>query len=727
MSFRDAHCTNFQCLRIRDSYAIFITKCGNVNGPPWSRGKPEKSRLPSSELHQHVLEREAHNRERLLKDVEDRKPTDDLESEPSSGLAASNAGAIDSTDRTQTQSGPAPVGINCEGDSAVSSEDMDSILSSVGPDNSSTTSAPVPDDISNIAADEIRSALFQFQEMRILFEKALTNNNIGAQKFERKLRRLLNDFSLDLRDEAKDIDERTLAALIRRHSRYMASKVQERFRLQSRHLSLNLRDRNKVIDRQLRIEQYLQGLKAISNDKKSGPQDVTEPESEDESDDTEGEWAVDPDKEVPALSAVETFLFNSNAFVELRAKMWYLVDPSLKYRLNSVSSELEDAEPGSVSVQMCLGASASCTFPCCQKEWTCVYKKTVEDYTGSSWDWWPMKQRKPEAPAAFERLRWRRSCGEDRSQDVPAFFAQKVMRNPGLRPSTLPASSTQGSLYRGSLGPSAAQSDGTSQEAGREFQEFSQNTANLNQSSKPSLTNAGRRNQSKPGFLNDIKLYVLLSLPVGDDIRLKHIEILDYEDDNFFKQLRITYVNEKGFLGTYLGIRKYAYCDFYRFEKFDADEFVALDSNSVPAPSDKIYQYNPKPVQQMPPISRHEFKKRFYWCYGRCLPALFGLCNPFHKCKKRCRTCPDAVDRIPKRILPLETGGDAREEFWGLYVEEVISAMRVVVYVILILVTPFVFWLLWLFYWDHSGDLQNASVPFICALALVGLFIGSFA
>lgn len=239
------------------------------------------------------------------------------------------------------------------------------------------------------------------------------------------------------------------------------------------------------------------------------------------------------------------------------------------------------------------------------------------------------------------------------------------------------------------------------------------------------LTTAGRSTHTKSETPNQHKFYVLLSVPLGDDICLKQFHIQDYNDDKFFRQLRKAYMDAKGLLRLYLGVRKYAHCDFYKFEKFDAEEFVALDADSFPPDNDDHYRYTPRPVQKMPPIRPHEFKKRYYWCYGRCIPALFGVPNPFHKCKKRCYSCPDAVNLVPKRTLPLETSGDAREEFWGLYAREVISAKRVAVYMLFILVAPFVFWLLWLFNWGHSGDLQNASVPFLCTLGLSGLFITS--
>ena len=77
---------------------------------------------------------------------------------------------------------------------------------------------------------------------------------------------------------------------------------------------------------------------------------------------------------------------------------------------------------------------------------------------------------------------------------------------------------------------------------------------------------------------------------------------------------------------------------------------------------------------------------------------------------------------MPKRLWPLEIGGNARETFWGLYVVENISFLRVAVFHAVVIVPAVVFWFLWLFYWGHGGDLQNASVPFLCALGVVSLF-----
>jgi hypothetical protein len=70
----------------------------------------------------------------------------------------------------------------------------------------------------------------------------------------------------------------------------------------------------------------------------------------------------------------------------------------------------------------------------------------------------------------------------------------------------------------------------------------------------------------------------------------------------------------------------------------------------------------------------------------------------------------------------MEEEGDAREILWGIHGVERLSFLMVAMYHIFILFPPLIFGFLWLFYWGHSGDLQNASVPFLSALGLISLF-----
>jgi hypothetical protein len=81
----------------------------------------------------------------------------------------------------------------------------------------------------------------------------------------------------------------------------------------------------------------------------------------------------------------------------------------------------------------------------------------------------------------------------------------------------------------------------------------------------------------------------------------------------------------------------------------------------------------------------------------------------------------DALQKIPKRDLPIIVEGNGRDDFWGLLVVEVISFARVCTYIVMVLTLPFVFWPFWLS--RHPGDFQNASVPVSTVIGLVSVFL----
>jgi hypothetical protein len=138
--------------------------------------------------------------------------------------------------------------------------------------------------------------------------------------------------------------------------------------------------------------------------------------------------------------------------------------------------------------------------------------------------------------------------------------------------------------------------------------------------------------------------------------------------------------------------------------------------------NDPEYQYIPRPrkaTDPMPPIDPHEFETRFHSCYrgGRRHKHILTSCN-----KNLCRLDDDSLERIPKRTKSLAVGIPKRGYFWGLHARENISFWMVALYNILLLVSPFIFWICWLLVWHHPGDLQNASIPTTVAIALLPMF-----
>ncbi|KAL5379796.1 hypothetical protein DPSP01_008266 [Paraphaeosphaeria sporulosa] len=127
----------------------------------------------------------------------------------------------------------------------------------------------------------------------------------------------------------------------------------------------------------------------------------------------------------------------------------------------------------------------------------------------------------------------------------------------------------------------------------------------------------------------------------------------------------------------------------------------------------------------IPPISKHEFKKRHEAC-GK---------QRFHiRCNKQCPCVKmkakahnrDIINLLPKRVAQLDLSADERKLFWGLYARQEISFFRVLVYNV-ICISPLVwFFFMWLFAWGHGGDQQNASVPLMTMLSFLSIFWTTF-
>ena len=202
----------------------------------------------------------------------------------------------------------------------------------------------------------------------------------------------------------------------------------------------------------------------------------------------------------------------------------------------------------------------------------------------------------------------------------------------------------------------------------------------------------------------------------------------------FFQWLRKEYHELRGSLRRLFGLSVFSHCDFYKvgyehssfpktvfllaqFRKFDAYEYAPL-AMEYPDVKNPHYFYQPRPMQPMPPIDAHEYNRRFHACYT---PR--GSLHWFHRCRRPCSS-RELLHRFSKRDSKLEEGGNAREEFWGIYARERLSFLRISVYNVVCLMPCVAFFFFWLFGLRHVGDLQNAAVPVGISLSGLTMFWG---
>ncbi|OTA69145.1 hypothetical protein K449DRAFT_411975 [Hypoxylon sp. EC38] len=214
---------------------------------------------------------------------------------------------------------------------------------------------------------------------------------------------------------------------------------------------------------------------------------------------------------------------------------------------------------------------------------------------------------------------------------------------------------------------------------------------------------------------------VLFVVKRGPDYKMAQIGVDMLPCHVFFSTLRAKYFDLRGFLRSWFSVWRYSHCDFYMCEKFDDHEFAPKHKNAFPEVTNPDYEYRPKPMDNIPPVSEHEFRKRFYTCH-RPQP----LRHWYHKCKALGTHSSEILDLFPKKKTEFEEGGDKREIFWGIYAREIISLRLVFTYNLVCVCPMLAFFVVWIIPTGQLTDLQNPSVPFSMMLGMLSLFWSIF-
>lgn len=154
-----------------------------------------------------------------------------------------------------------------------------------------------------------------------------------------------------------------------------------------------------------------------------------------------------------------------------------------------------------------------------------------------------------------------------------------------------------------------------------------------------------------------------------------------------------------------------------QFEKFDDSAYAPKLKDNYPPYKDH-YEYNPEPMDIIPPITEHEFYSRFYACYT---PSHSPV-HMFHTCRQHTSGHSDALALLPKKKTKLEEHGSKRERFWGIYAQEIVCFRWVVAYNLGCMLPMLVLFVLWMLPLGYGKDLQNASVPATVMVGMLTLF-----
>ncbi|KAI1660367.1 hypothetical protein F4813DRAFT_349696 [Daldinia decipiens] len=235
------------------------------------------------------------------------------------------------------------------------------------------------------------------------------------------------------------------------------------------------------------------------------------------------------------------------------------------------------------------------------------------------------------------------------------------------------------------------------------------------------IQKAERGYQAWTGTNNSSKELVLFVVKRGADYKLAQIGVSGLSCHDFFSEMRKEYFRLRGFLRNWSSIWRYSHCDFYQCKKFDDYWFVPIQKNMFPETTNKDYEYTPKPMKPIPPISKHEFFKRFYACHN---PR--PISHWYHECKMLGCSSYKILKLFPKKKTELNEAAESNEDFWGIYAREHISFLWVLGYNLICILPMLAFFVAWILPEGYGTDLQNPSMPFSMMLGMLSLFWSIF-
>ncbi|KAF4966909.1 hypothetical protein FSARC_5473 [Fusarium sarcochroum] len=221
----------------------------------------------------------------------------------------------------------------------------------------------------------------------------------------------------------------------------------------------------------------------------------------------------------------------------------------------------------------------------------------------NDWDWWPLHSPQIVAPAGSAVLKWTCICGDPRRGVVPETFARDVIQ---LGKQTMAGSSAPASIPMGTI---TGSSGATPNMAPTQHQHT--HHQNTGQSTTSNPTGPVVSNGSSVAVnIPSTSRYVMFMVE-SDTLHLAVIESQSLCNERLFARLRSEYRQMKGWIKSWFGLMTFSHCDFYKFEIWTHGRYCER-GRGIPPTGDKSYYYQPRPMDNEPPISKHEFYDRFY-------------------------------------------------------------------------------------------------------------------
>ncbi|KAI1088735.1 hypothetical protein F5B19DRAFT_470013 [Rostrohypoxylon terebratum] len=646
--------------------------------------------------------------------------------------------------------GNVDVDVDSASETLTSVRDNDSIFSS-GSVLSSMSSAPSIKEV-DVLVGEFSSLLFQDELIRSVISSALLLESVGFVKMKRNFRRLLGRCASDLKKEPSNNNYREhVVHFVKRYSFRITEELLARFPGETKKLipkDLPSQDALEKVERYLDQMHKPQMAEVSTSFSQNSDQD-SDQDSDQESDSVDEEIDDDEPTQPGSLIMIKQFISKSVAYESLRRELYEFVHPNLGsklrnlvdrwsqpshkhhayvacYRLSNLVTELQDVDLRKIQFHEEEGGGGGEEEEASYlRRFISYYQEVIERRSGERWDWWPLPPYLKVLKKGEVRLRWECPCGEKRWTEVPKPFAehlQSIIHNlihhhhhppAPLLPSyaTNPPQTLNTQAGQGVHG----NSNGLGQRTRNAGGASTSNVHVLQPGASPQQPN----DQSSHGSNRRI----ILIVNRGRDYKIVQIRVDGDTNRTFFRQLRKEYFRLRGFIRGWCSVWTYSHCDFYKCHKHDDYDFEPMEQHQFPDPANADYEYQPRPMIRIPPVTAHQFYKRFYACH--LLPYRF--LHFYHECRTESEcTKKSLLHSFPMKKTELKEIGDDDETFWAIYAREHISLAMVCFYNFVCAFPLLVFCIAWSIPLGRGTDLQNPSVPLMIMMTMLSLFWSTY-
>ncbi|KAK4163292.1 hypothetical protein QBC43DRAFT_319840 [Cladorrhinum sp. PSN259] len=596
-------------------------------------------------------------------------------------------------------------------------------------DNMSTTSTlaqSTEDDPANTALAYSIAFLKDEPELLPLFEAVLQRPSFGRQQFQRMLLSILRSFAIDLGSEAANEAEISVATFLRKYRLILASAVTSSVVERTKKpTSLQQTDLD-LLEPQLSADQALDTQEI--EERQSAEEDL-------ETEDSRCDLKEEPEVDIQ-FSLFEDFVRSSKAYQQMLARLHDFAYPSfssearhfverlvkkeakeetqqleywdtMRSRMLVVVSEMQYSRPREVFID------TRASFSLIE-----ALQHKIEARTGERWHWWPLRSPRPlnlHVPGEC-LLGWICACKETRWEAVPIAFAERISlliqkypldsrsatltTPPPAKIARLPSRSFENPPYYDS----------------RSSELPGQSLADLNSVPSGSKALELHRSTPQPRFI--------FLVAQAKRLVLDEIPSLYLNTEHFAEELRQAYFRHKGPLGSWLSMYGFSHCDFGKFERYCQGGY-AHRGYGLPDIQRDGYYYVPTPWD--PPITPEEFKDLFQHASKRQTlkwTNMFRHHEPFQLNDDSFQIPSDTVDKIPQRRWNFNERLNTREEFWGIYIREMRSALMTFTYILLCMSPLIAFCVVYLLGFVQA-DVQNATAPLALSLTCLGLLFSS--